>query len=280
MPRLKHRSPKMTRNRNTAIVCIDGQTIRLGRWGSDEADEAYRRIIAEWMTNGRRLPPPEDEDEPVPGEGRKVTPVSREHVRRVRPYLSRQVRALIALQLLTGSRADELVRLRAVDIDTSGAVWTVTYDGSTDDQSHKTAHHGKERVIYFGKRAQRVLRLFMVPGRDINRPLFSPRDAEAERYAKCKWHGNGRRKPAKTDRTLRDAYCTTTYRNAIYSACDKAGIPKWSPHRLRHAAGSIIRENFSLEHAQAVLGHSSLKMAEHYARVSEKRAMEVVNKIG
>ena len=315
MPRLRTRAPRMCRDRRQAYVKIEGQRIQLGRWGSPEAQEAYDRLIAEWLANGRRLPESVEAsgDEPVtvtelcvacmkwveerhrpneasnfrsvvrilrahygskpvvefgprslaavrqamvekgwarthinkqvsrlrsvfrwgvsrelveqvtyerlrtleplrPGEakreGRKVKPVPDEHVKRVWRYLSRQVRALIRLQLLTGARADELVRLRATDLDTSGEVWTVTYDGGPDgtdeERSHKSAHHGKQRIVFFGPRAQRILRRFMVPGRDVNRPLFSPRDAEAERYAKCRYHG--KRKPPKTDRTLRDAY--------------------------------------------------------------------------
>ena len=66
MPRLKNRCPPMTRNRNTAIVCIDGQTIRLGPWASPQADEGYRLLIAEWMQNGRRLPPPAHDTEEAP----------------------------------------------------------------------------------------------------------------------------------------------------------------------------------------------------------------------
>jgi len=40
-----------------ALVEIDGKTIWLGPYGSDERHEAYNGIIAEWLANGRRLPP-------------------------------------------------------------------------------------------------------------------------------------------------------------------------------------------------------------------------------
>lgn len=76
-----------------------------------------------------------------------VRPVPRRHVRMVRHLVSRQVRVMIDVQLLTGARACEIVPLRPIDLDTSGPVWTATLS------QHKTAHHGKERVIYFGPRA-------------------------------------------------------------------------------------------------------------------------------
>lgn len=219
-------------------------------------------------------------------EGRKVTPVPREYIRRVRPHLSRQVRGLIDLQLLTGARADELTGLRATDFNTSGPVWSVTYDGGADgadeSRSHKTAHHGKERVVYFGPRAQRVLRQFMKPGRTLNRPLFSPRDAEAERYAACTVHRRKNQKPTarRTDRVVRDAYDTASYRRTIHRACKTIGIHNWSPHRLRHNAATAIRREFGVEAAQVILGHSNLKVTEIYAQANAEKAKAIIGKVG
>jgi len=53
------RTPKYRYHKTSgrALVEIDGKTIWLGPYGSDESHEAYNRIIAEWLANGRRLPP-------------------------------------------------------------------------------------------------------------------------------------------------------------------------------------------------------------------------------
>ena len=51
-----------------------------------------------------------------------VTPVPQEYIDAVEPYVSRQVWALIQLQLLTGTRSGELVTLRPCDIDKSGKI--------------------------------------------------------------------------------------------------------------------------------------------------------------
>ena len=388
MPKLTTRPPRMCRDRQQAYVKLDGERIQLGRWGSAEAREAYDRLIAEWLANGRKLPPSTPEDDPVPvaevlafywrharsrysaakvsavkqavriprqlygsepaesfgpkrlavcrdqmlakgwsrgytneacgwvrrafryaaahelipssvcnqldmletlkrGEGgretRPVRPVPRQHVRLVRPRLTRPVRALIALQLLTGARADELVRLRPRDFDRSGGVWTVTYDGSAENGSHKTAHHGKERTLYFGPRAQRIVGLFMRPGRPLDAPLFSPREANAE--AKRRDSARGRREnqkptPTKTGRTIADHYTTASYRRAIHRACDKATVPKWGPHRLRHNAATFLRREFGIEVASIILGHSSLAITQTYAEQNHKRAIEVMKQVG
>ena len=97
----------------------------------------------------------------------------------VRHHCSRQVRALIDLQLLCCARADELVRMRPVDLDTSGPVWIFQLD------DHKMDHQGKEKIIYLGRRAQRIIKMFMTPDRAVDRFLFSPREAEGERHARA-----------------------------------------------------------------------------------------------
>ena len=48
MPKLTYGTPRMCRGHTTAIVYLDGQRIRLGRWGTDEPAE--RAITNGWVT--------------------------------------------------------------------------------------------------------------------------------------------------------------------------------------------------------------------------------------
>jgi integrase len=57
-------------------------------------------------------------------EGQPVKPVPQEHIEAIQDHVSKQVWALVQLQLLTGARAGELVTMRSVDIDTTGKIWT------------------------------------------------------------------------------------------------------------------------------------------------------------
>ncbi len=41
-----------------AVVTLDGRDFYLGRYGIEESRNEYDRMIAEWLTNGRRLPAP------------------------------------------------------------------------------------------------------------------------------------------------------------------------------------------------------------------------------
>ncbi|MCX5660269.1 MAG: tyrosine-type recombinase/integrase [Planctomycetota bacterium] len=161
-----------------------------------------------------------------------VKPVPMAHVNAIRPYLSRQLRALIDLQLLTGARSGELMPMRMKDLDTTGKIWLYRPD------AHKTAHLGHARTIYIGPAAQEIIRGFM-EGRATDRPLFSPADAIAEhfeaRHAARKTpagYGNrpGTNRVAKRTKAPGDVYNVVSYRRAIADACAKA----WpAPEHLR-----------------------------------------------
>jgi hypothetical protein len=110
-------------------------------------------------------------------ETEKIKPVADAVVEAVEPYVSRQVWALIRLQLLTAARPGELVGMRSCDIDRSGDVWVFA------PQQHKTAYRDAERVVYLGPQAQQIISDFTFE-RAIDEPLFSPQDAERERAEK------------------------------------------------------------------------------------------------
>ncbi len=155
-----------------------------------------------------------------------VKPVSMEMVDAVRPYVSRQVEAMIDLQLLTGARGGELFKLRTMDLRTDELpdLWVYRPD------EHKTAYLERNRLIIFGPRAEDIIRSFM-DGRPLDAYLFSPAEAEAERRARltaarktplsC---GNtvGSKRMAQPQRKPGDHYTRGSYTRAIYYACDRA----------------------------------------------------------
>ena len=236
---------------------------------------------------------------------RKVKPVPDADIEEVRQVVSPQIRALIDLQLLTGARPGELVRLRPKDIHRSagkadGGVWTATLE------DHKTAHLGKEpRVIMFGPQAQAILAPFMFRGDDAF--LFSPAEAEKWRHEEARANRKTRVQPSQQkrneDRRLRqrkrppsDQYDVATYRRAIKRAVGRinearraestaAGVdpvlmPAWHPHQLRHNAATNLRKQFGAEMARIILGHHSLKMTEVYAERDLAAARQVMGRVG
>lgn len=79
---------------------------------------------------------------------------------------------MVQLQLVTGMRPGEVTAVRGVDITMGGPLWEYV------PESHKTQHHGRERVIVLGPQAQTVIRSFLKA--DTTAFLFSPSEARAE----------------------------------------------------------------------------------------------------
>jgi integrase len=54
-----------------------------------------------------------------------------------------------------------------------------------------------------------------------------------------------------------------------------AGVAEFAPYQLRHAAAAEIKALFDLDAVQALLGHHTKTMAEHYGGVAFRKAAEV-----
>ncbi len=62
--------------------------------------------------------------------------------------------------------------------------------------------------------------------------------------------------------------------------CKKLNISSWSPGRLRHNAGTEVRQEFGVEAAQLVLGHRKLSTTEIYAEKNREKYQQIIRKIG
>ncbi|MBI5863720.1 MAG: recombinase XerD [Planctomycetes bacterium] len=111
-------------------------------------------------------------------DGRKIAPVADAVVDATLPYCSPEVRALVELQRLCGARSGELVIMRTGDLEMSGDVWTYR------PARHKTEHRGHERVIYFGPKAQAILRPWLREA--LGEYVFSPARARERRYGELR----------------------------------------------------------------------------------------------
>ena len=210
-----------------------------------------------------------------------VLPVPEANIQATLPHLSAVVANMVRFQRLAGCRPAEVCIVRPCDVDRSGDVWVYR------PESHKTEHQGRERLIFIGPKGQAILAPYLL--RESETYCFSPVDSEkkrrAERTAARKvpaGYGNrpGTNRKAKPKRTPRDRYDSNTYRRAIHRACDKAGIERWAPNRLRHSAGTEIRKKFGLEAAQVTLGHASADVTQVYAERDAELAKRVARRIG
>jgi integrase len=104
-----------------------------------------------------------------------IGPVSDAQVEAVLPHLTATVADMVRFQRLTGCRPNEVCHLRPMDVDRSGDVWRYV------PQSHKTEHHGRQRIIFIGPKAQAILLRYLA--RDAAMYCFRPIDSEAKRRA-------------------------------------------------------------------------------------------------
>lgn len=207
-------------------------------------------------------------------ESEPVKPVSEASVNATLPFLTPQVRDIVRLQMLSGCRPGEICLLRPCDVDRSGEVWAFT------PIDHKTSHHGHERRIHFGPRAQVILSPWLE-----NRPAdawcFSPREAQAAwRDANYKKRGSRRKRGGPRTHQARELYDNRSYGNAVKRACVAAKIEHWTPNQLRHAAATTIRREFGLERAQVALGHAAADVTQVYAERDMELARRVAAAIG
>jgi integrase len=209
-----------------------------------------------------------------------VQPVSTEHVEKTLLHLAPRVAAMVRLQLLTGMRSGELVRLRACDIDRSGPVWLYRPAG------HKMSYRERQRIIPLGPKAQAILAPYL-KDRLTDSFLFDPREARteqaAERRTRCKTperRAQSGRRVLNPRRVPRSRYSPDTYGRAIARGCAAAGVPHWHPHQLRHHFATEVRRQFGLEPAQVLLGHSHARVTEVYAERDWKTAADIAARIG
>ena len=123
---------------------------------------------------------------------------------------------------------------------------------------------------------------------DLTAYLFSPREADAEFRARKREVRKSPLTPSQRarhpkrnpKRTPGECYDVRAYTHAIHRACRRAGVPVWGPNRLRHNAGTMIRREFGLDVARAVLGHSDADTTTIYAERDREIAVAAMERVG
>lgn len=271
-----------------------GRIVRVWRWAV-----SHKLISSELWQDLNAVPPisPGSEAENMGVvDYEEVPPVPEDDLHKTIAECHDVLKAMIWTQLLTAARPGEVCQIRYQDIHTEGTieiargvtislgnVWAVLYRARRyvrgkrtgdpqliDNGSHKTAHRDHNRVILIGPRCKAVLEPF-IQTREPSECLFSPRDAWLLTHdGKMK---GGKRQPS-------SQYTTHAYGHAILKAINRAGVPRWSPHQLRHNAATRLNDEFGPEIARIILGHRSLAATRTYVQDGYKKAIEVIEKIG
>ncbi len=157
-----------------------------------------------------------------------------------RPTVERD-KAIILLLLDTDLRAMEICTLRIGDVNLkTGRV-------NVKDDVIGGAKGGKGRTVFLGKSARRAVWRYIASledNEDHDAPLFF----------------------AKSDRKM----TPNSLRQLIKGLAEKAGVEKAYPHKFRHTfAITYLRAGGDVFTLQALLGHSTLDMVRHYARIAK-----------
>jgi integrase len=118
-------------------------------------------------------------------------------------------------------RPGEVCMMRTGDLVTSDKTWEYR------PQRHKTAHHGKQRVIFLGPLAQAVVKPWLRA--ELGAYLFQPVEAETERRERKRAARKSRVQPSQRNRRKArpqwkpgDRFNTMAYHRAISRGCDLA----------------------------------------------------------
>ncbi len=150
-------------------------------------------------------------------------------------------KAILLTLLDTGLRASELCALRITDVDMkTGRVQIRPGEAGK-------AKGGKGRLVYLGKSARRFIWRYLAEREDGD-------DAEAPLFL-GKFH-----RPLNRD----------ALRQLVNRLGEKVGVRKCHPHRFRHTfAITYLRSGGDIFTLKSLLGHGSLDMVEHYARIAD-----------
>lgn len=216
-----------------------------------------------------------------------IRPACEDSIEKLLPFLPKILADMLKIQLLTVARPGELVRMRPIDIVRTGDDWIYR------PASHKTEHHGVERIIPIRPQAQVILAPYL--DRAPNSYCFSPKEVMEQRRmiraSKRKTPlscgnrpGTNRKKAPK--RVPGDRYSTESFRQAILRERSKLehigdGITRFTPNQIRKRGATNVRAKADLETAQVILGHKSKTTTERfYAEAPVLKALEAMRRLG
>lgn len=166
-----------------------------------------------------------------------------------------RTRTMLLLQLLTGMRPGEVCQVRREDIDTAAGpeCWLFRPSVYKTRRSALVRRSGG-RKVWLGPLARNLLADWLM-----RRPV--------EGYC---FRSNRHRRV--------DTRC---YRDSVHAACLAAGVPRFDPRQVRHTTLTRLEVAFgSLDHAQAVAGHTKPDMTRRYAHGQQRLAAEAMRRLG
>lgn len=192
-------------------------------------------------------------------ESTKRGPADLADAKKLLPFVSTPIAAMIRVQYLCGMRPGETCIMRLCDIDHSGDVWLYR------PQRHKTAWRGFSQVKAIPKVAQPII--WQGSNGNPMDYIFRPRQP---------MKANGKRRG--------ERYTTSSYRGALdhgFAKAEKHGveIKRFTPNQLRHAILSDVSRMLGQQAAQRWAGHEDLDTTNIYTGLRVAELVEIAGKL-
>ena len=191
-----------------------------------------------------------------------VEPADDDDVNETMALLSEDFQDMIRFLRATGCRPGEARLLQVSDVDRENWLFVPV--------KHKTSHKGKVRVVPIPSSVRPML---------LKRLL---RPADAYVFAGDDGPYHKRALARAIDRAI-VRINRARAKEREEQGLDVDELPPmdhWHPYRIRHTRATEVREQFGVEAAQILLGHSRVDMTQTYAKVTLEKAKEVGRLLG
>lgn len=186
------------------------------------------------------------------GDCRETTPVEAVPWRMVRlaiRFAHPMLADMLRLQWLIGCRPGEITNLRVEDVIIDGDVW------EWQPAVHKNKWRGRRLSYFIGPLGQAYLKRWIDGA--VSGYVFSPK---------------------RISNAYGLTYGANSYRQALTRACEKAGVPVFHPHQVRHSKATRMRSLYGIEKSRIVLGLASIDTAAIYAEASVKISKKIASR--
>ena len=195
----------------------------------------------------------------------KVKPVPDHIIEATLEHLPEVAADMVKIMRALGRRSGEIYAMRADDIDQeSDDIWVYRPKHKLTYLEEAADGHDCQEV-YFSKRTIPILRKWINRG-----------SASGHVFVRPEWDDPRNRNRA----TVGKPWERRAFGGLIRRVCERHGIPRWTPHQLRHScATEIYNSGRPIAAAMLQLGHRSHTTTERYILPDNNLAQELAREI-
>jgi integrase len=245
------------------------RVVRMFAWGAGQTGADKQSLVPPAVVGALREVKPIERGRTRAPDRPKVGSVPRPMVEAVFPHLHKNesrravLEAAVRLHWLTGMRSTELVRMTPADLDRSGDLWRYNVPAELDKNAHR--ENAEPLAYYIGPKGQEIIAPLLA-GCPRTRAIFAL--------------------PPSRDGRPWITLDRNSYLRFIQLACDRAGISRWNPHRLRKAKATEVdraaraAQAAAAAEAAAAIGDKPETAKRHYIDPTDEVRQRIAREAG